>query len=234
MRSLADMPNGAAPPMLAMCGTYAPCTSAETNDTCVSGENRACVQDLELGSNTDTCGNCLAGYVDISKWNGTAENARGCVPIEDITWDMYERAHNPAYGSGVEYELNETAATSVDEARLQRLHAVLRLVSEARAQIPPLSYALDANKYSADLPPDYAGLAGHNTLRNASTMVGFGRFSNSSRRRRRRMQDSSSSSTASLPAAVDWVQAGAVTYVKNQVRSSDLTRRVRSLSAKRI
>jgi hypothetical protein len=229
LRSLADMSNGAAPPMLAMCGTYAPCTNVDANDTCVSGENRGCVQDLELGSNTDTCGNCLAGYVDISKWNGTTD-ARGCVPIEDITWDMYERAHNPTYGSTVEYELNETV-TSLDEARLQRLHAVLQLVSEARAQIPPLPYALDANKFSADLPPDYAGLAGHNTLRNASSQVGFGRFSNSSRRRRRRMQGSSSDS---LPAAVDWVQAGAVTYVKNQVRSSDVTSRVRSLSAKRI
>jgi hypothetical protein len=201
---------------LHMCDpSNATCTGGG-NHTCAAPANRTCLRDGGGDGSEASCGNCLSGYVDVSAWNGT-DAGGGCISIQDVTWEMYETAHQPKYGSDVQYETGDNE-TSLEEVRLRQLRAVLQVVSEARASLPPLAYALDANQFSADLPPDHAGLAGHKTLANASQQVGFERFSTG---RRRRMQQSSSSSSGSLPAAVDWVQAGAVTYVKNQVRQFD-------------
>ena len=82
----------------------------------------------------------------------------------------------------------------------------MQFISDFHAQIPPPNFSVGLNKYSADLPEDHKGLTGNRPNSSAATNVGFERFSMG-----RMLQ--------SLPASIDWEALGAMTYVKDQVRS---------------
>jgi hypothetical protein len=91
------------------------------------------------------------------------------------------------------------------ETRLEQLYKVLQFVSYWMAQIPPPSYALGVNKYSADLPEDRAQLAGQRSSEDDS--AGLARFVPT----RRMLQD--------VPTEQDWQKKGGTTFVKDQVRA---------------
>lgn len=146
---------------------------------------------------TEGCGNCTAGFVDFVRFN----SSKGCQNISELPWEEFYDVARPQYSSALNVTLEE---------RLVQLYDVLQFISEFRSQIPPPLFTVDLNSFSADVPADYQGLAGHRAKADAAFDVGFDRFVVSDRL------------LQSIPAEIDWEARGATTYVKNQVGAKPL------------
>jgi hypothetical protein len=159
------------------------------NATCLE-EFRICLDD----DGNEACGNCTAGFID---FRGKFGVAAGCRNITDLPWEEFYDKVKPFYRSAENVTL---------ETRLEQLYKVLQFVSYWMAQIPPPTYSLGVNQYSADLPEDRAQLLGQRSSEDDS--AGLDRFVMN----RRLLQD--------IPTEQDWEAKGATTYVKDQVRLS--------------
>lgn len=170
------------------------------NSTCLE-TNQVC---LRTGSDDadaeESCGACRAGYIQVHP-----DSPEGCQTVEEVVLDDFVRFHNPKY--------RDDAASEEREVQLKRR---LQLVSEWESQIPPPPFHLGVNAFAADTADDHRHKTGYRPGESGVTeSAAFPRFDPSEAaaaggQGRREVQQ--------LPAAVNWVDAGAVTPVVDQGR----------------
>lgn len=152
-------------------------------------DNRICLNNTDIG--LERCGNCTSGWIEIRNLTD------GCVEIDGLPWKLWYDAFEPVYVMGNNLTL---------EDRLVRLWETMHFISDFLSQIPPPDIVLSPNMFSADLVQDARALRGYIANPNASNLLP--RFPVNDAQR----------ALQTLPSSIDWVDRGAVTYVKDQGR----------------
>jgi hypothetical protein len=182
------------------------CTDQQGIIDC-NAKNRMC----QISSDgQDTCTKCLDGYIGFQNKNELTEAnpellETNCISIESINLDKL-REFREIYGPVYKERLNEVTP----EERLEILKAAATFISEHNARNNS-DYELGLNEFSADTEEDalahtgfqYANLTAQEnfpTAELATTAFGV------------------ETEDADLPSARDWVDDGAVTFVKDQGR----------------
>ena len=137
----------------------------------------------------EECGNCRNEYLEYQE---------ECLFIDDINFTLVIELID-------EYAPQFTSNATL-EVRLLRLEIVARVVSWFESQIPPIPFDLVLNKFSLDTEEEERQRTGYRYVPGLDDE--FRRFDGTTSRRN--LQD--------LPAKVDWVEAGAMTPVKDQGR----------------
>ena len=203
-------------------------TSLECSDEqaakCLIDQNRLCY--------LDECVSCLEGFVD---WPNTIEisnstnaetgltdftvesislNDSTCVPIEELKLELFVEFFQPLWltiKSDIETSENSEAATEIWKDRLQALKDAAFFVASHNRQLPPPSYLLSINEFSADTPEEAQLLEGYEAP--DDTAAAFLTYLVA-----KEWSQELQETAAVIPRTVDWVERGAVTSVKNQGR----------------
>ena len=162
--------------------------SEQGNATCVAEGNRVC---LNINGVEPNCGKCLNEYVEFREQ---------CLFIDDIDSTTVDEL--------IEDFMPHHVDTVSNEIRAEHLKAVARDISFSESDIPPREYQLGLGKYSLDTEQEALSLLGYVWTDGLDNE--FERFdpdTTTSLKGGRRLQD-----------RVDWVEAGAMTPVKDQGR----------------
>lgn len=194
--------------------------SEEQADKCLN-ENRLCY--------LDTCVSCLENFVD---WPNSIEisnstnaetgvtdftidsislNDTTCMPIDELRVDLFVEHYQPLWltiQGDIENSDNPDAATEIWQGRLQTLKNAALFVAAHNRQLPPPSYILTLNEFSADTPEEAQLLEGYEAPADPGAAFLTYLVANA--------WSSALEDATVLPSRVDWVERGAVTSVKNQ------------------
>ena len=194
--------------------------SEEQAANCLS-ENRLCY--------LDACVSCLENFVD---WPASIEisnstnaetgvtdfaidsislNDTTCMPIDELRVDLFVQFFQPLWltiQEDIENNDNPDAALEIWQGRLQTLKNAALFVAAHNRQLPPPSYILTLNEFSADTPEEAQLLEGYE----APTDPGAAFLTYLVAK----VWADDLGEAPVLASRVDWVERGAVTSVKDQ------------------
>jgi hypothetical protein len=155
----------------------------------------------------EQCNLCLEGYIGydrdtIIEYLDRIENLEQtatCIDIDTIDLVALENFKNEF---GPQYRARTDGLGLTDEERVVLLIQVAKYISTWNNQVPPPEYFLTLNEFSLDGPGDEKDRTGYNYVDHTGT--------------KDELAPITVQSTATQ--RIDWVEEGAVTYVKNQGR----------------
>jgi len=170
------------------------CSSDDIVVSTCKASNRLCVVD---GAGRDSCGACANGYVEF---------AGSCRNVQNINLQWFLDEFKPFFRKG-NGDSSSSSTTIQAAERQMSLQDMLSFISGHNSQQPPPKFWLGLNKFAADTIDEVKQRLGlRRPTNNTSTVIPpFNRS-----RASIVITDSTS--------VVDWVQAGAVTSVKDQGR----------------
>ena len=132
-----------------------------------------------------------------------------CYLIDDVNFtlvDDYIQEYTPQW----------TSTVSLD-VRLEQLEALARYISSIKAQIPPLEFELDLNKFTLDTPEEQQQRLGYRYIEGSNDGIEKWDYEDARRRRNRLLEDVPEQlKPENLPKKVD--HAPIMTPVKDQGR----------------
>jgi len=193
------------------------------NETCAA-RRQICLRTISSGTTTvpkQSCGTCLPGYIEwppsppSSSFSGsTTFSSTNCTWIPDLSLADYVNAFQPSHY--ITSNTNSNSNTSLDAERLAALYENLWTISEWNAQIPPPTFQLSVTKFSADLTAERQARHGFSLANHNASIEQFDRFVNPYDPNNSNNNNRHLATTAPLPLAIDWVERGMVTSVKDQ------------------